>query len=129
MEKGAAGENNKCLVCLYEAIGTCVLVAALNISGGKPEALGIALFMGVLAFSKVSGSHLNPAVTLGIFVKERDFTKILYLLMMWASQIIGAVGGLAVAYSTSTWNKLGLPKPGIARLCPNHHFTATYNGT
>lgn len=70
---------------LYELIGTAVLVGALNISGGKTEALGLALFMIIMAFGPVSGAHVNPAVSLGIFIKESKIENLCFLLEIWVA--------------------------------------------
>jgi len=94
------GKNNKCWVLLYELIGTCILSCALNISGGRVEALGIALFMIVIAFGPVSGAHVNPAVSLAVFVAEWNCGNICYLLMIWVAQFAGAALGFALAASS-----------------------------
>jgi glycerol uptake facilitator-like aquaporin len=57
------------MVCTYEAIGTGLLVYAINLSSGGPyAAFGISfmIFALVLIAGPISGAHFNPAVTLAV---------------------------------------------------------------
>ncbi|HEY8721639.1 MIP/aquaporin family protein [Pengzhenrongella sp.] len=63
---------------------------------------GFAVFAGVFVAYK-SGAHLNPAVTLGLFVAGADFTKgidptIPHLLVYWAGELLGAFLGAVLAF-------------------------------
>lgn len=85
-EKAASNfpsHNNKCFVCLYEMIGTAVLIGALNLSGGKAEAVSIALFCIAIFLGPVSGGHVNPAVTLAVFIAEGSLGNLLYMCLIW----------------------------------------------
>jgi aquaporin Z len=66
--------NNKFLVCIYEALGTALLLIALNMSGpdGGTDAQAVAssLFIGIVIFGPISGGHFNPAVTIAVWIKE-----------------------------------------------------------
>ncbi|MGH3311376.1 MAG: MIP family channel protein [Streptomyces sp.] len=89
-----------------EFLGTLVLVffavGASVLSGEYIGTLGIALAFGftllVLAYviGPVSGSHVNPAVTLGMLVAKRlDLpTAIRY----WVAQLAGAIAGAALLF-------------------------------
>lgn len=85
-----------------EFIGTyCLLFAGTgaiiinDISGGSVTHIGIALTFGLIvfamitAFGEVSGAHLNPAVTLGLFLAGRFPKPAVFPYV--ASQLIGAV--------------------------------------
>ena len=120
--------NNKCFVCLYELIGTAVLIGALNISGGKAEAVSIALFCIAIFLGPVSGGHVNPAVTLAVFIAEKDLGNLLYMCMIWISQIVGAFIGISIAWSAQTYEG-DVPKPGLANLCPNKAISVYNNAT
>ena len=63
---------------------------------------GFAVFAGVYVAYK-SGAHLNPAVTIGLFVAGIDFAKgvdptFVNMLMYWAAQMIGAFLGAVLAF-------------------------------
>ena len=79
------GKDRKLFVCLYELVGTAVLICALNISGGSAEAVGIALFTIAIFIGPVSGGHVNPAVSLAVFIKEGDCANFGFLMMICVS--------------------------------------------
>lgn len=63
---------------------------------------GIAVFAGVYVAYK-SGGHLNPAVTIGLFVAGIDYAKgidptVMNMLVYWAAQMIGAFLGAVLAF-------------------------------
>lgn len=96
---------------IAEMIGTMVLVlmgcgAAVFAGAGQPFAsvgtLGVALAFGLsvvaMAYTigKISGCHINPAITLGMFITNRIGGKdaIMYIIF----QVIGAIIGSAILY-------------------------------
>jgi glycerol uptake facilitator protein len=63
---------------------------------------GLAVFAGVYVAYK-SGGHINPAVTLGLFVAGADFAKdvpptVANLLLYWTAQLIGAFIGAVLMF-------------------------------
>jgi len=64
------GHNNKLFVCLYEALGTAMLLLSINLSQGDATAVGLTLFSSIVVFGPVCGAHFNPAVTTAVFIKE-----------------------------------------------------------
>ena len=60
--------NNLAKVCYYEALGTLILVAGVNLTGGNAVAVGFTLFLAIQINGKVSGGHVNPAVSLAVFI-------------------------------------------------------------
>ena len=63
---------------------------------------GIGVMAGVYVAYK-SGGHLNPAVTLGLFVAGRDFAEgidptVAHMLVYWAGQLIGGFLGAVLAF-------------------------------
>ncbi len=82
-----------------EFIGTFVLVfggcGAAVLAGGKIGFAGIAFAFGlsllamVYTIGHVSGCHINPAVTLGLFLSKKFERR--YLVGYWIAQILGAI--------------------------------------
>ena len=80
-----------------EFVGTFVLVfggcGAAVLAGDKIGFLGVSFAFGLsllamaYAIGHVSGCHINPAVTLGLFITKKMDRK--YLLGYWAAQILG----------------------------------------
>ena len=96
---------------LAEMIGTMVLVlmgcgAAVFAGAGQPFAsvgtLGVAFAFGlavlamVYTIGKVSGCHINPAITLGLLLSKKISGKDAALYMIF--QVIGAIIGSAILY-------------------------------
>lgn len=90
-------------VLVAEAVGTFVLAtAALVAAPDQPLLVGLTLAVVTLAISAVSGAHVNPAVTFGLWtMRKLDAVKIPFY---WASQFIGALAAFLVVgvYSGST---------------------------
>jgi aquaporin Z len=87
-----------------ELFGTFVLVftglGAAVLGGGQGGVVGIALAFGIAlmamayAIGPISGCHINPAVSLGMFLSKRMPLRDMFL--YWASQVIGAILAAAV---------------------------------
>lgn len=82
-----------------ELLGTFVLVlggcGTAVFAGGKVGFLGVAIAFGLTVVAMaygighISGAHLNPAVSFGVFVNGRMTLK--EMLTYWAAQIIGGL--------------------------------------
>lgn len=87
---------------IAELIGTFFLVLTIGctVLGGvvlAPVAIGAVLMVMIFAAGHVSGGHLNPAVTLAVWLRGRCAAK--DVAPYWISQILGAVlAALAVKY-------------------------------
>jgi aquaporin Z len=87
-----------------ELFGTFVLVfaglGAAVLGGGQGGVVGIALAFGIALMAMaytigpISGCHINPAVSLGMFLSKRMPLRDMFL--YWASQVIGAILAAAV---------------------------------
>ena len=99
------GHSRKGLVCLYEFMGQVFFMYAVLVSGGSgSDTWGItgplALFAIVNIWGGVSGGHFNPAVTLGVFVRERESfgENFCFMVSIIISQLCGALCGAGLAY-------------------------------
>jgi len=115
---------------LAEMIGTMVLVffscgSAENDPGMANTGANIVRFSLTFGFTvatmaqcigHVSGCHINPAVTVGLFVGRKIglIASILYIIF----QCIGALIGAALLLAVSPANRVGAPIPGITQLGP-----------
>jgi MIP family channel proteins len=82
---------------------------------GVAVAYGLATGVMVTAFAHVSGGHLNPAVTVGLWVTRRIGTlqSIFYCL----AQLLGSLAGaylLAAIIPDQAWRPIGLGTPDLA---------------
>lgn len=57
------------LPLLAEFLGTFLLILSILASGGNPFVIGATLALIVLLIGKLSGAHVNPAVSLAMLVK------------------------------------------------------------
>lgn len=129
------GNNNKIVVCLSELIGTCFLLIAVNwgtCSGWTPICVGLTVYGMAQIFGPISGGHFNPAVSIGMYIKEiGKYTNnngamgnLVMLVLMIASQIVGAILGcvisaLAMDMTPKTASALpAVPTIYPAQLCP-----------
>ena len=76
------GHNNKVKVFVYEFLGTSVLVYAVLASGGDIIAVAFTVLSLIIACAQITGAHFNPAVTIGVYVKNKKWGKDFGLFMM-----------------------------------------------
>ena len=104
------GDRTKCWVLLYEAVGTCILIGALNISQGNAASLGTALFAIAIFLGPVCGGHVNPAVTIAVWINKGDKgANFVYMLMIIAAQLCGAGVGVTLAGLTNRSEVITIP--------------------
>jgi aquaporin Z len=77
---------------IAEFLGTFLLVLSVLASGGNAYVIGATLAVIVLLTGKLSGAHVNPAISLTMYVKGGLSAKELGLYM--ASQFLGGVASL-----------------------------------
>ncbi len=115
---------------LAEMIGTMVLVlmgcGSAVIAGGEVGVLGIAFAFGLAvvamayAIGSVSGCHINPAITLGVFLSGRMSGKEAGMYMLF--QVIGAVIGSAVLWAIAS--PMGLTGTGANQFAEGNMLPA-----
>ncbi len=106
-----------CNKMFAECLGTFVLV--LGGCGtalfGHVGFLGVAIAFGLTVIAMaygvghISGAHLNPAVSFGVWVNGRMSLK--DMLLYWLSQCVGAI--IAGALLLVIWNSAGLGSTGV----------------
>lgn len=86
--------------------GSAVLAAAFPEVGigllGVSLAFGLTVLTIAYALGHISGAHLNPAVTIGLWAGDRIETKT--ILPYVISQVLGAIAAAAVLYIIATGN-------------------------
>lgn len=89
-------DSNTVNIVLAEIVGTfvLVLVALLTFQNMMPLYVGLTLVLLVLTLGAVSGSHVNPAVTFGLWVAGK--LKPLLIPFYWGAQFLGAMGAFVV---------------------------------
>jgi aquaporin Z len=107
--------------------GSAVLAAAFPGVGigllGVALAFGLTVLTIVYSLGHISGAHLNPAVSIGLWIGGRFSIK--ELLPYIAAQILGAIAAAAVLYVISTGN--GSPISGFAANGYGEHSLGGYN--
>lgn len=102
--KKYAAEFLGTFILVFVAVGAAVfgISAAVGVNGvgngagvlGVAFAFGLVVFALAYAFGPISGTHVNPAVTLGVLLAGRISTK--DALGYWVSQFLGAIAGGAL---------------------------------
>lgn len=89
--KKESGEPNFPAIIIAEVIGTFILtmVALLTMQEMSALYVGLALTVAVLAVGAVSGSHINPAVTFGLWSARKLKTTLVPI--YWIAQFVGAI--------------------------------------
>ena len=125
------GLNNKVMVCICEIIGTAFLLIAVNISsntGVTPMCVGFTVFAMATIIGPVSGGHMNPAVTIGMFIKHKHEDKTVqnavYMVIIICSQLIGGMLGVSIASGAADGtvdDKVTgqVKSSAVTMLCPN----------
>jgi glycerol uptake facilitator-like aquaporin len=111
-----AAHNHKGIVFVYEAVGTGMLLYAINLQNGEIFGqFGIAfmLFAWLLIGGPVTGAHYNPAVSVGILVSNAAMAKegVMFAVMV-AGQFIGAILGVMLAWASLVNNSGNNPSEG-----------------
>ena len=97
METG--NQDKKIGIAAYEFIGTAFIMYALMMERGIFGTLPIYVTFAMMLIAwKVSGGHFNPAITLGVFVAEKDAKNLVPMAIMIVSQFAGALFGILLGF-------------------------------
>lgn len=120
------GAQNKFLVCFHEALGCCILFCAVNMTAGQTYQIftvGFVLMINIILFGPISNCHINPAVTIGVLIRESGEERaegkmphnIVFAQLIMFSQIAGAsIGACIIALMREKGDGGDI---GMARLC------------
>ena len=68
------GEHFKKTVLLAEFLGTAGISLAVNMSDGSSN-VPIVIYLMIMLTGGISGGHLNPAITLGVYIAQKELGK------------------------------------------------------
>lgn len=94
--------SNLINIVLAEAIGTFVLTLVAVLASSYfmlPLYVGLTLVVMVLAIGAISGAHINPAVTFGLWSMRK--LKTILVPFYWAAQFLGAMAAVVLLGSLS----------------------------
>lgn len=100
-------DNNTINIVMAELVGTFILtmVALLTMRDVMPLYVGLTLALLVFSIGAVSGSHVNPAVTFGLWAAKK--VKSVLVPFYWGAQFLGAMAAVVVMNLVSG-SKVGL---------------------
>ena len=85
----ANSANRLPLVFLYEMFGTMLFIYSILLTN-NPISISFSLFASIILFGSITGGHFNPAVTLGVYIKENKYAENLrWLFFVILAQICG----------------------------------------
>ncbi|HKY15997.1 MAG TPA: aquaporin, partial [Microthrixaceae bacterium] len=109
--------NDNSRVFIAELVGTAILVIggcgtavfASDVVGtlGVATAFGLSLLVLAYALGGISGCHVNPAVTLGMYLGGKIEAGM--LLIYWGAQLIGGLIGGLILWGTFQLDDRALP--------------------
>ena len=100
----------ECLGTFWLVLGGCGTALFGHVGFlGVALAFGLTVVAMAYGIGHVSGAHLNPAVSFGVWVNGRMKTG--EMLLYWAAQIVGAI--IAAALLLVIWNSAGLGSTGV----------------
>ena len=85
-------------VLLAEFLGTGGLMLSYNMSDGT-AITALTLFLMIMLTRGISGGHINPAATLGVYIERKELgTNGIFAMAIVLAQVLGAICALSVGY-------------------------------
>lgn len=95
-----------------EMVGTFMLVTVATATGGNAFLIGVALFAIAAALFSISGAHVNPAVTFGLWVMRK--VSAIKMLFYWMAQFVGAIAAILTVHAFAG-SKVGISLANFAQ--------------
>ena len=75
------------VIGVLEAIGTMILLTAINFSNGNPAIIATGILTGAVLSGRLTGAHFNMGVSIAVFIadedkKKKDNLKLLFVLLV-----------------------------------------------
>ena len=100
----------ECLGTFWLVLGGCGTALFGHVGFlGVAIAFGLTVIAMAYGIGHVSGAHLNPAVSFGVWINGRMSIK--EMLLYWVAQFVGAI--IASAILLVIWNAAGLGETGV----------------
>ena len=111
--------RHKFTVCIYELLGTAFLAYAVLVSIGNSIAVGFTVFVIILILGPITGAHMNPAVSIGVYVSRQKFGgDFVFFLLIVLSQCLGGYLGMLMAMGSLYVVDHNIPTAWVPTLCP-----------
>jgi len=118
------GHQRKITVLLCELLGTALFIYGV-IMTGSAAGIPFSLLFSTLIFGAVTGGHFNPAVSLGVFISEGNYSKnVRLLVLLWIGQFLGGALAIGLAYLSLYETRpppTKVPAELVPRLCPEQY--------
>ena len=86
-------------VLLAEFLGTAGISLAVNMSHDGNVNIPLVIYFMIMLTGGISGGHLNPAITLGVYIAQKELNKNgCYAMGIVLAQVLGALAALPVGY-------------------------------
>jgi len=127
------GKHFQRTVCVYELLGTALLMFAVVMAAGNALFVVFMLWAILMIGGGITGGHYNPAVSTGVFIWRRKYAEDFHLyISMMASQFVGAAigclfGFLMIGSFSNEWyaiNPAGsIPAKWVPHFAPEDPLT------
>lgn len=103
------GHKTRTLVLLTEFTGTLLFCMSLNLNVVDDVQMPLVLFCILLFTADVSGGHMNPGVTMAVFIEQARPMNLFYMLAILIAQGCGAIVSVFLGFLL----RVSQPVPGV----------------